>query len=198
MIVEQDPTAGVSIPDEKRRTIKRYSNRKLYDTRESRYVTLLQIAEMVRAGEDVQIIDNASKEDKTDVTLALIISEELKTRPRAIPLATLRALIRNRGGKLLTQLRESPIGRLMPKEDGSEAELEGAPLSDEHIEEDPHVIKEQSGGLRRTLEQWQQTIDERIRAVVPHFASIQELQGEVRELNKRIEELERRLSKPSE
>ena len=55
------------------RIIKRYSNRKLYDTRGSSYVTLLQIAEMIRDGEDVQIIDNATKEDKTDVTLALII-----------------------------------------------------------------------------------------------------------------------------
>src|SRR5690606_37997643 len=133
-----------------RRVIKRYSNRKLYDTRESRYVTLLQIAEMVRAGEDVQIIDNASKEDKTDVTLALIISEELKTRPRAIPLATLRALIRNRGGKLLNQLRESPIGRLMPKDEGEVDEeliVESGPMPDELVEE-PHVSKEQPGALR--------------------------------------------------
>src|SRR3569832_861363 len=106
-------------PPALRRVIKRYSNRKLYDTRGSSYVTLLQIAEMVRAGEDVQIIDNASKEDKTDVTLALIISEELKARPRAIPLATLKALIRHRGGKLLTQLRESPIGRLMPRDENN-------------------------------------------------------------------------------
>lgn len=52
-----------------RRVIKRYSNRKLYDTKDSRYVTLLEIAEYVRAGEDVQVIDNATKEDKTDVTL---------------------------------------------------------------------------------------------------------------------------------
>lgn len=197
MIAEQDTAAGAPAPEEKRRTIKRYSNRKLYDTRESRYVTLLQIAEMVRAGEDVQIIDNASKEDKTDVTLALIISEELKTRPRAIPLATLRALIRNRGGKLLTQLRESPIGRLMPKEDGTESEGDFAEET-ETAEEDPQVSKEHAGGLRSTLEQWQQTIEERIRTVVPHFTTIQELQGEVRELNKRIEELERRLNKPPE
>ena len=42
------------------RVIKRYSNRKLYDTRDSRYVTLLQIAEMVRGGEEVQIIDNTT------------------------------------------------------------------------------------------------------------------------------------------
>ena len=192
--------------DETRRTIKRYSNRKLYDTRQSRYVTLLQIAEMVRAGEDVQIIDNATKEDKTDVTLALIISEELKARPRAIPLATLKALIRHRGGKLLTQLRDSPIGRLMPREDG-------APIDTEHTQnaelveatsnslphaEDGHVSKEQPGGLRRTLEQWQHTIDDRIRAVVPHFSTIQELQGEVQQLSKRLEELEKRLGTPRE
>jgi polyhydroxyalkanoate synthesis repressor PhaR len=205
---------GVSLEGgEARRTIKRYSNRKLYDTRQSRYVTLLQIAEMVRAGEDVQIIDNATKEDKTDVTLALIISEELKARPRAIPLATLKALIRHRGGKLLTQLRESPIGRLMPRDEaGNEHEEVGPELAEGltnhsaagHLPannanaEESHVSKEQPGGLRRTLEQWQHTIDDRIRAVVPHFSTIQELQGEVQQLSKRLEELEKRLANPRE
>lgn len=90
------PGEGPESSPAERRVIKRYSNRKLYDTKDSRYVTLLQIAEMIRANEDVQIIDNATKEDKTDVTLALIISEELKARPRGIPLATLKALIRTR------------------------------------------------------------------------------------------------------
>jgi polyhydroxyalkanoate synthesis repressor PhaR len=202
-----DTDVALSEGDETRRTIKRYSNRKLYDTRQSRYVTLLQIAEMVRAGEDVQIIDNATKEDKTDVTLALIISEELKARPRAIPLATLKALIRHRGGKLLTQLRESPIGRLMPRDEGG-AEHEsatGPEFSDGSAAntatanpEEANVSKEQPGGLRRTLEQWQHTIDDRIRAVVPHFSTIQELQGEVQQLSKRLEELEKRLSSPRE
>jgi polyhydroxyalkanoate synthesis repressor PhaR len=197
-------SAGTLEADETRRTIKRYSNRKLYDTRQSRYVTLLQIAEMVRAGEDVQIIDNATKEDKTDVTLALIISEELKARPRAIPLATLKALIRHRGGKLLTQLRDSPIGRLMPRDEGAGAEHEvtvsGPELTADASPnaEESNVSKEQPGGLRRTLEQWQHTIDDRIRAVVPHFSTIQELQGEVQQLSKRLEELEKRLASPRE
>jgi polyhydroxyalkanoate synthesis repressor PhaR len=186
--------------DGSRRTIKRYSNRKLYDTRQSRYVTLLQIAEMVRAGEDVQIIDNATKEDKTDVTLALIISEELKARPRAIPLATLKALIRHRGGKLLTQLRESPIGRLMPRDENSGVEqalaVDALPSDAPANSEEAQVSKEQHGALRRTIEQWQHTIDERIRAVVPHYAAIQELQGEVQQLSRRLEELEKRLPPP--
>src|SRR6187399_2739188 len=97
-----------------RRVIKRYSNRKLYDTKDSRYVTLQQIGEMVRAGEEVQIIDNATKEDKTEVTLALIISEDLKSQPRSVPLGTLRDLIQERGERLLSQLREGPNGRLIP------------------------------------------------------------------------------------
>src|SRR5271154_3403830 len=100
--------------DKPRRVIKRYSNRKLYDTKDSRYVTLQQIGEMVRAGEEVQIIDNATKEDKTEVTLALIISEDLKSQPRSVPLGTLRDLIQERGERLLSQLREGPIGRLIP------------------------------------------------------------------------------------
>ncbi len=189
----------IDSPDESspldRRVIKRYSNRKLYDTKDSRYVTLLQIAEMVRAGEDVQIIDNSTKEDKTDVTLALIISEELKARPRGIPLQTLKALIRHRGEKLLSQLREGPIGRLLPKEPGeSEPPPMVLPQEDDLTQgKDP-----QSKGLRATLEQWQERIDERIRTVLPNFSAFRDLQTEVRRLNERLDELEKRIGSTSQ
>lgn len=181
-----------------RRVIKRYSNRKLYDTKDSRYVTLLQIADMVRAGEDVQIIDNASKEDKTDVTLALIISEELKARPRGIPLTTLKALIRHRGEKLLSSLREGPIGRLIPKEPGAPSEPPAPPPPPEPEEEEEDVTdKDQNKGFRATIEQWQHTVDERIRAVLPNFSAFSELQSEVKRLSDRLDELEKRLGNPS-
>ena len=52
--------------------IKRYANRKLYNTRDSKYITLDRIAELVRNGEDVQVVDNRSKADLTKVTLAQI------------------------------------------------------------------------------------------------------------------------------
>lgn len=182
-------------PEVGRRLIKRYSNRKLYDTSESRYVTLLQIAELVRAGEEVQIIDNATKEDKTDITLALIISEELKARPRGVPLSTLKALIRSRGGKLLTSLREGPIGKLMTRE----AELEAEQAPAQKAEQPPaqkievEMNKEaQPGAIRRTIEQWQHTVDERIRAILPDFSVIRELQSELKRLNDRVAELERK------
>jgi len=192
-----DGQEGASTPDSNRRVIKRYSNRKLYDTRGSRYVTLLQIAEMVRAGEDVQIIDNSTKEDKTDVTLALIISEELKTRPRAIPLPTLRLLIRHRGEKILTQLREGPIGRLMPKDAEDEAAEAVEPADAPDREKDVTEAKEAQGkGFRATLENWQATIDERIRTVLPNFSVIRELQQQVERLSQKVEALEKKLDQP--
>jgi polyhydroxyalkanoate synthesis repressor PhaR len=200
-------------PSSPRRIIKRYSNRKLYDTKGSSYVTLLQIAEMIREGEDVQIIDNASKEDKTDVTLALIISEELRTKPRGIPLSTLKALIRNKGERILTQLREGPIGKLMPVpgKEGEEqpssvtppplvpavSSVSSVPPSREREEDDMSQGKE-GKGFRATLEQWQSTIDERIRAVLPNFAAFRELEQEVKRLSERLEALERGQGKPPE
>jgi polyhydroxyalkanoate synthesis repressor PhaR len=195
-------------PSSPRRIIKRYSNRKLYDTKGSSYVTLLQIAEMIREGEDVQIIDNATKEDKTDVTLALIISEELRTKPRGIPLSTLKALIRNKGERILTQLREGPIGKLMPVpgKEGEEPATASVPppppASVSSIppprEEDEMSQSKEGKGFRATLEQWQTTIDERIRAVLPNFAAFRDLEQEVKRLSERLESLERNLEKPPE
>lgn len=177
-----------------RRVIKRYSNRKLYDTKDSRYVTLLQIADMVRAGEDVQIIDNATKEDKTDVTLALIISEELKAKPRGIPLVTLKALIRHRGEKLLSTLREGPFGRLMHKDQPAEGQ---PPLPEQEEIELTEGKDAQGKGLRATLEQWQHTIDERIRAVLPNFSAFRELKDEVKRISDRLDEIEQKLGTKS-
>ena len=184
------PVADESDESADRRIIKRYSNRKLYDTRGSSYVTLLQIAEMIRNGEDVQIIDNATKEDKTDVTLALIISEELRNKPRAIPIPTLKALIRHRGEKILTQLREGPIGKLIPPgKDEAEATGSSPPAA---REDDDMSQGNQSKGLRATFEQWQSAIDERIRTVLPNFAAFRDLQLEVKRLADRLDELEKR------
>ena len=180
-------------PPSQRRIIKRYSNRKLYDTKGSSYVTLLQIAEMIRAGEDVQIIDNATKEDKTDVTLALIISEELRSKPRAIPIATLKALIRHRGERILTQLRETPIGKLIPKEEGHFGSEPPSEAVGAVGEEDMSQGKEGKGSIRATLEQWQSAIDERIRTVLPNFAAFRDLEHEVRRISERLDAIERRL-----
>jgi len=195
-----DPPSPGSPPQ--RRIIKRYSNRKLYDTRESRYVTLLEISNFVRAGEDVQVIDNSTKEDKTDVTLALIISEELKVEPKAVAPNTLRAIIRERGERLLHQLREGPMKRLVPWEsevpagagEGEEPDTPAEPGSPLRPSPSENGVGPSPGrGLRATLEQWQQAIDERIRTVIPNFATLNEVQQEMRRLSDRLARIEQHL-----
>ncbi|MDT0632465.1 polyhydroxyalkanoate synthesis regulator DNA-binding domain-containing protein [Rubrivirga litoralis] len=58
------------------RLIKRYGSRKLYDTAESRYVSLDEIAGFVREGQDVQVVENKTGDDVTAAVLTQIISEE--------------------------------------------------------------------------------------------------------------------------
>ena len=82
------------------KVIKRYQNRKLYDTSDSCYVTLEDIAEMVKLGEDVQIIENTTKEDITSITLAQIIFEEQKKKTNVLPLGTFREIIQGGGSAL--------------------------------------------------------------------------------------------------
>jgi polyhydroxyalkanoate synthesis repressor PhaR len=188
-----------------KRIIKRYSNRKLYDTKDSRYVTLLQIAEMVRGGEEVQIIDNNSKEDLTEVTLAQIIYEEKKANSRSVPLQTLKELIHQRTEKVLSDLREGPIGRLIPgaKADGK-SDVPGAPPAAVAKPEEAAAAAEpvaQAGGpkaslvdqAKETFEDFQHKVDERVKAVLPSILPWQQLQHEVKRLSARIEELEQKL-----
>jgi polyhydroxyalkanoate synthesis repressor PhaR len=189
----QQESAGSDRP---RRVIKRYSNRKLYDTKDSRYVTLLQIAEMVRTGEEVQIIDNNSKEDLTEVTLAQIIYEEQKQKAssRNVPLQTLKELIHQRTEKVLSDLREGPIGRLIPGGSGKSEPPKSSPAPEPAATPPsdngkPSIVDQAKG----TIEDWQHKIDERVKAVLPSILPWQQLQHEVKRLNARIEELEAKL-----
>ena len=75
--------------------IKRYSNRKLYDTQESRYVTLEEIEEMIRGGREISVVDAASGEDLTSVTLSQIILEHERNHRGTLPISFLHQLIKH-------------------------------------------------------------------------------------------------------
>ena len=202
METKPEGSAASPSPGEKpRRVIKRYSNRKLYDTKDSRYVTLLQIAEMVRAGEEVQIIDNNTKDDLTEITLAQIIYEEQKAHSRNVPLQTLKELIHSRTEKVLGELRESPLGRLIPGagKPGSDAPkvAEGAEGGDAGAAGGDGKTAGLVAQAKHTLEDWQHQIDERVKAVLPSVMPWQQLQHEVKRLSQRIEELETKLKAAS-
>src|SRR3989449_3927218 len=67
-----------------RHLIKKYANRKLYDTRTSRYITLDQIAQLVRNGHEIKVVDRGNGGDLTQVTLSQIVLSEEKRGPSGI------------------------------------------------------------------------------------------------------------------
>jgi polyhydroxyalkanoate synthesis repressor PhaR len=73
--------------------IKKYGNRRLYDTSASRYVNLDEIAEMVRNGKDVQVVDAKTGEDLTRATLIQVIAEDTKGQQEGLPLELIRQLV---------------------------------------------------------------------------------------------------------
>jgi hypothetical protein len=125
-----------------------------------------------------------------------------------VPLQTLRDLIHQRGERLMSQLREGPLGRLLPgehPEGEAEAAVEadgtygGAPKAAPApapkagpTDAEKKTLLDQS---REAIEGLQTRIDERVRSALASFSPIQQLQAEVQRLQTRVEELEAKLAK---
>lgn len=90
------------------RTIKRYSNRKLYDLAESRYVTLQDIAAFLQEGIEVRIVDNKTSKDITSVTMAQVLLEQERKRTGGLPLNMLRNIITS-SGELIQKKLTTPV-----------------------------------------------------------------------------------------
>jgi len=199
------------------RIIKRYANRKLYDTQHSRYVTLEQISEMIRNGDEVKIVDNKTKEDLTSVTLAQIIFEEEKKQRSFLPLGAMRNIIQN-GGEWFAEAQRRvqsilPIKRREGEHDPEHEGQDEQPLSESNGESDPASFDDTStyaGSPRKqgivalrewveqsksTLDEWQKRVDGRIRSVVEGITPFSGLHKDVKHLADRIAELEAKLEK---
>ena len=87
-------------------TIKRYPNRKLYNTESKKYITLEGISALIRKGEEVEILDHSSGDDLTEVTLTQIIFEQEKKQSGFLPRSVLTGLVQS-GGETLTSLRRT-------------------------------------------------------------------------------------------
>ncbi len=194
------------------RIIKRYANRKLYDTEHSRYVTLDQISEMIRNGDDVKIVDNKTKEDLTTVTLAQIIFEEEKKQRSFLPLAAMRNIIQS-GGEWFAEAQRRVQSILPGKraEDGEDAPEEPPVVAPEPAagDDDAHgeaadqrrslaVLREWVDQSKHRLEEWQKEVDGKIRGAIEGIQhSINPwagVQKDVRTLADRIADLESKLS----
>jgi polyhydroxyalkanoate synthesis repressor PhaR len=196
------------------RLIKRYGNRKLYDTSESRYITLDEIARLVRSGNDVKVIDNENGDDLTAITFAQIILEEEKRRSSLLSLGLLRELVQH-GEETLAQLKTQvekgveAIGTMGEKAGRRVQEMVAGTVAGEREEGlgAPEVSNpaDSNGGKsffddllaapQRRLEALQRTIDERIKSSVGRITSHPVVQHEVQRIERSIKKLEERLAR---
>lgn len=168
------------------KVIKRYTNRKLYDTTESRYVTLDEIAEMVKQGTEVSIIDNRTKEDLTSVTLAQIVFEEEKKRNQ-LSLKTLREIIRHPSESIESFLSTQVSPRVESLKNETAHRIDKILGRDG----DEASLLQQS---QRAVEAWQSRVDDRVKTVVESvLGNIPALGRDVDSLVKKIDELEKRI-----
>ena len=192
------------------RVIKRYSNRKLYDTHESRYVTLDQLAELIRQGEEIRVMDNTTERDLTSATLAQIIFEqENKAGQNLLPTTFLRQLIRFYGDSMqmvVPRYLEQSIDTLTREQEKFRKQLtntfSGTPFAplEEHV--------------RRNMELFQQTFSmfkpfvpsrtgagepEKVpEPAVEDDSNIDDLRKQMKEMQERLERMSKEPTKKDE
>jgi polyhydroxyalkanoate synthesis repressor PhaR len=149
------------------RLIKRYGggSRKLYDTEESRYVSLEEISGLIRAGQELQVVDSATAEDVTAQTLAQIIYEDHKSGHSFLPTEFLHDVIR-RGGRAIAERVEqvqsgvdrlvrtsmdriSPVGGMQDELDLLRERLAELEASLAELEDETPIVKRKRRPARR-------------------------------------------------
>lgn len=184
--------------------VKRYANRKLYDTERSCYVTLDDIAAMIKAGEEVRVVDNKSGEDLTSVTLAQIIFEAEKKK-NFMPLGLLRDLIQN-GGDTITEFARERVERVQTaaheiKETAQKlrTDLEGKIERLTHRKEGddgvPVKVSELVATTQKAFDDLQKSVEERVKGSVGTVSRYATLGRDMEEIRQRLASLEERITK---
>ena len=161
------------------RLVKRYGNRKLYDTSESRYVTLDEIGRWVKSGEDVKILENDTGEDLTAVTFAQIILEEERRKSGLLSLPVLRDIIQR--GEAALQGIAATVDR------GMEVIRTAPERAGRRVQELAQVADR--------LAQLQRTVDETIRRSVERVTAHPAFLKEMRRIERTIRALEARIAR---
>ena len=170
--------------------IKRYSNRKLYDTERSSYVTLEEISQMVRDGSELRIVDNKSGEDITSVTLAQIVFEQEKKDKRTLPMQALRDMIRSPSDFISRLSRDVTDMREDAKSQVEKVKRTAAQQQAEVVA----PVREFLDSIPRALEEVQARIDLRIGESFEQLKHLPETVDQVRRLKAEVARLQKKLS----
>lgn len=170
-------------------TIKRYSNRKLYDTSQSRYITLAELGERVRRGENIEVIDNDTKADLTEMTLTQVLMTQQKQKQKGI-----RNLVQNQAEILLQrisvpmqQIRDEAIRQV----EIQVGKLKSHGSKTEHADNAAHETnaEQPSPSINLKMEALRASSDEKLLSLLL-VQRLEQLEAEIIELKRRVEVLE--------
>jgi polyhydroxyalkanoate synthesis repressor PhaR len=176
--------------------IKRYPNRKLYDTEAKQYITLEGIADLIRQGEEVQVVDHATGEDLTALTLTQVILEQEKKRRGFLPQAVLTGLIQA-GGETVGTLRRtlaSPLNLARQVDDEIERRLQALVSRGELAAEEGRRLRkellglgaEPSGAPQLSEQELERLLEER---GVPSRRDLQQVLDQLEILSTKLDEM---------
>ncbi len=161
--------------------IKKYGNRKLYHTNAKQYITLHGIGKLIRAGQDVRVVDNVTGEDLTVQTLSQILLHSKGRRSGPLPIPILSDLIQT-SGETLTQVRRS-LFNSMGGEQIVEAEIR---LRIEHLADEGKINEDEAHRMGRLL--LGDNADTHVEEL-PDRSDVERLKQQVEDLSRLVEQL---------
>jgi polyhydroxyalkanoate synthesis repressor PhaR len=175
--------------------VKKYANRKLYDTRDKQYLTMDRLAELIKAGEEVSILDNETGEDLTSTIVSQLLAREKRDDEKAVPSGVLIQMLRKgRGtlfgyGKKYLSLWQSAF--TMSRDEIEK--LVNALVKDKELSEvEGKSLKKEIVGFTSNLKTWIiENIDHRVDEVLRMMNLA--TKDHLSELVKKVDELERRI-----
>jgi polyhydroxyalkanoate synthesis repressor PhaR len=177
------------------RIIKRYSNRKLYDTEDKRYITLEQIQQLVQDGQDIKVVENQTGEDLTTVTLSQILLEQEKRKEGKLPKSFFVDLVSRSSSTVVDFMKKNVMHRF----EGSVLEPSKVEESVDEMVKAGELPQEEAKQLKEEIhtrtQSFKQRLDEMIeRRVQDMLAKLNiPTKAEVDRLNQRLDEILKKL-----
>ncbi len=181
--------------------IKKYANRKLYDTKTKRYLTMDRLAEMIKAGKEVSVIDNETGEELTSAIVSRLLAREKADKDKAVPANVLIQMLRKgRGtlvgyGKKYVSLWQSAL--TLPR-DEIEKLINSLVKEKELSESEGRGLKKEIVHFTTGLKSWVlETIDQRVTEVLGmmNLATTDHLNALIKKvdaLNRKMKKLEKK------
>lgn len=183
---------------EKIRIIKKYQNRKLYDTQDSCYVTLDGIAKMIRNNEEISVIDNTTKNDVTALILTQVLYEQEKNNKSVLPISVLKNIIQSASNSMYEFMNKyilNSIDTATRVKEEAQRHVERLVKTGELTSNEGNAILKELFSILDTKEEIVGgKVDEKFRELVEKLGDVDKYRTQIVALNEKITTLETKLA----